>query len=118
MFIFDFGTELYVWTGQQSLSSKRKAAFHLAEMLYKQKFECDSNINPMDPKRTVQESSKPAVYRDAEGAVCARPAWTLYGKLHEKAETLLFQEKFFDWPDPTKIIKMKGHVSSGEVQEV
>ena len=33
----------------------------------------------------------------------------------EGAESILFREKFTDWPEPGRIIKMKGHVSSGEV---
>ena len=33
----------------------------------------------------------------------------------EGAESILFREKFCDWPEPGRIIKMKGHVSSGEV---
>ena len=107
-----------MWTGQQSLSNKRKIAFHLAEMLYKQQFDCEGVVSPVDPRRPMKRSSSLPVYRDAEGKQCGRPTWTLFARLHEKAETLLFQEKFFDWPDPTKIIKMKGHISSGEIAEV
>jgi supervillin len=120
VFVFDFGSELYVWTGQQSLSNKRKVAFHLAEMLYKQQFDCsDGVVSPIEPRRAMKRSqSSQPVYHDAEGKKCGRPKWTLFAKLHEKAETLLFQEKFFDWPDPTKIIRMKGHISSGEIPEV
>lgn len=108
-----------MWTGQQSLSATRKVAFHLAQMLYKQQFDSDSTVTPIDPRRPLKrpQASK-LVYHDVNGNECGRPRWTLFARLHEKAETLLFQEKFFDWPDPTKIIKMKGHISSGEVKEV
>lgn len=30
----------------------------------------------------------------------------------------MFREKFADWPEPGRIIKMKGHESSGEVIKV
>lgn len=32
--------------------------------------------------------------------------------MSEGAESILFREKFGDWPEPGRIIKMKGHVSS------
>ena len=34
----------------------------------------------------------------------------------EGTESILFREKFADWPEPGRIIKMKGHVSSGEAK--
>ena len=34
-------------------------------------------------------------------------------RLSEGAESILFREKFGDWPEPGRIIKMKGHASSG-----
>ena len=36
-------------------------------------------------------------------------------KVNENTEGILFREKFTDWPEPNRIIKMKGHISSGEV---
>lgn len=36
-------------------------------------------------------------------------------RITENAESILFREKFCDWPEPGRIIKMKGHISSGEV---
>ena len=36
-------------------------------------------------------------------------------KVNEGTEGILFREKFTDWPEPNRIIKMKGHISSGEV---
>ena len=36
-------------------------------------------------------------------------------RVNEGIESILFREKFTDWPEPGTIIKMKGHISSGEV---
>lgn len=36
-------------------------------------------------------------------------------RMSEGAESILFREKFVDWPEPGRIIKMKGHVSSGPI---
>ena len=106
VFVFDFGSELYVWNGQQSLSGKRKTVFAMAKQLYDEPFKVNGLYDSVFPYGKADS--------DVE-SVKARPAWTLFAQLHEKAETILFREKFLDWPDPTKIIKMKGHPSSGEV---
>ena len=47
-----------------------------------------------------------------------RPSWALFARVNEGSETILFREKFADWPEPGRIIKMKGHESSGEVIKV
>ena len=46
---------------------------------------------------------------------CERPSWALFVRLNEGSETVLFREKFADWPDESRIIKMKGHSTTEKV---
>ena len=65
---------------------------------------------------TRRKSSKTAP--TIKGAIQPRPSWALFRKVTEGAESILFREKFIDWPEPGRIIKMKGHESSGETIKV
>lgn len=36
-----------------------------------------------------------------------RPDWTIFGKINQNMETILFREKFGDWPDSARLIGVK-----------
>jgi len=36
-----------------------------------------------------------------------RPAWSLFGKISQNGETVPFREKFIDWPDALRLIRVK-----------
>ncbi|XP_023931088.1 supervillin-like [Lingula anatina] len=102
IFVYDFGPEMYVWLGKNMPFDKRKIAIKLARQIWDQGYdysECD--INPFSPLRSEEDGGAPA-------KADKRPDWSLFGKITQNMETILFKEKFLDWPDPARIITVKG----------
>ncbi|CAM1309576.1 SVIL (predicted) [Pycnogonum litorale] len=97
VFVFDFGTELYVWQGKLSATNQRRISVQLAKELWNQGYDYSScEFNPIYP----MSNSKPKC--DEE-----RPNWALLAKINQHMETVLFKEKFFNWPNEDLTNKSK-----------
>lgn len=120
VFVFDFYTELYVWIGRVSLGCLRRQGATLAKNLFDKGYlplQPEVPNGPSPPSSRKRSGQADRVQRPKNG--CRhRPSWALFSKIAEGAETFLFKEKFADWPEPGRIIKLKGHVSSGEILQV
>ncbi|KAI9563176.1 hypothetical protein GHT06_010634 [Daphnia sinensis] len=100
--VFDFGSEMYVWSGKMTPLEVRKRAMQLAKELWDQGYDyTECAINPVFQKATSEEQSKGQ----------QRPSWALLRSAKQHMEPVLFREKFFDWPDKSGLIKVKSQDS-------
>ncbi|KAG0713101.1 Supervillin [Chionoecetes opilio] len=96
--VMDFGSELYIWAGKRGCGDERRLGVALGRELWEEEYdysECD--INPIMPMMPVSQAKLTG----------SRPAWGLCAKLTENVETILFKEKFIDWPDLAQQSRIK-----------
>lgn len=103
--VLDFGSEMYVWSGKTAPISEKKIALQLAKDLWSEGYNySDCGMCPLNVASILGK-------RDEEKSVSlksnSRPEWALFAKLTQHRETILFKEKFLDWPDFSRIIKVK-----------
>ena len=94
--VFDFGSEMYVWSGKMAPLELRKTALELARhQLWDAGYDySECAINPIAQKQG--------------GKSTQRPPWAVLKTVKQHMEPVLFQSKFTDWPhDSGQIIKVK-----------
>lgn len=96
--VFDFGSELYVWNGKNASTDDKRAAMRLAQEHFDASNAADyaqCYLNPINYAAIVgRRESTTYAKRCAQ-----RPEWCMLGKITQNMETVLFKEKFSDWPE-------------------
>ncbi|RXG71357.1 Supervillin, partial [Armadillidium vulgare] len=97
--VFDFGSELYLWSGKRAPLVEKKKGTALLKELWKEKYDySDCDVNPIFP---------PVDLGHMTDVVGLRPSWCICAKITENVETILFKEKFLDWPDTAQQHRIK-----------
>ena len=91
--VFDFGSEVYVYNGKNAPFETRKIGARLGQELWCSGWDYSECL--MNP---VYGLKRDLVREET------RPAWTVLGRINSCMETILFGEKFLDWPDKTRVI--------------
>ncbi|CAG7834921.1 unnamed protein product [Allacma fusca] len=104
--VFDFGSEMYVWSGSKADPLLKKTANQLAKKLFDEGYDFE-DIDPLCSPIGVG-------LKDSQ-----RPSWCFLKKINQHMEPILFIEKFFDWPDDSgRLIKVqKQRSSDGSIKE-
>ncbi len=92
--VIDFGGEAYVWSGKSAPFELRRAGANLVKQVWSEGFDY-SDVGKAHPLLGTAELRGP------------RPAWGVAGKVSQHMETVLFREKFVDWPDDAKPLRLR-----------
>ena len=137
---------MYVWVGKKTNSSQRQIIQKLAAQKFEEGYHqlnfADNHALPASKIRSLNMETGPHVSRrmstqaGRRGSMkqrraapdqsrfqttekVPRPPHAVLCQLFEGSEWVVFKEKFCDWPDESRIIRMKGGPEScGEVTKV
>lgn len=107
--VFNFGGEIYVWNGKNADNNEKRAAIKLAQEQFQAPYDysmCD--LSPLN--YSIIAGDRLIARQQKSGKI--RPDWCLLAKVTQHMETVLFREKFMDWPDIT--VEFKDDVQLGE----
>ncbi|XP_011862595.1 PREDICTED: supervillin-like isoform X2 [Vollenhovia emeryi] len=107
--VFDFGTEMYIWSGKEISADKKKLATRLATEMWNNGYDySECTVCPISATRMIGNQKSDSRTNPPAKMAKSRPKWCLLAKLTQHVETILFREKFLDWPNVTGAVKTRG----------
>ncbi|XP_029170623.1 supervillin-like isoform X2 [Nylanderia fulva] len=105
--VFDFGTEMYIWSGKGVTTDKKKLATRLATEMWNDGYDySECTACPINATRII--GNRKSASSSEKKSAKSRPDWCLLAKLTQHVETILFREKFLDWPNVSSVTKARG----------
>lgn len=92
--VFNFGSEVYIWNGKNADIDARRAAIRLAHEQFSKDYNYEMcELNPLKFSQMAGDRNEAQVEKSE-----TIPEWSILAKVTQHMETILFQEKFTDWP--------------------
>lgn len=109
VYVFDFGSEVYVWNGRNAGVYEKKYGMLLAKQLFDSGYDYTNCIlTPVKCQYNYRNNfNESNIYVDEFFKSTSRPSWTLLGRVSQNVETILFKEKFYDWPSESTSPSLK-----------
>lgn len=102
--VFNFGAEVYVWNGKNAKQEDKRVAMKLAQEFFAAEIGDSYSACDISPINFSQFAGHRHIVGDvvrrSDGA--ARRDWCLLARINQHMETVLFTEKFLDWPEEVK----------------
>jgi len=93
--VFDFGSEMYIWSGSRADPQLKRTGTSLACEMFEDSYNFSEVGHEFSPLGSLIIGDK-------------RPPWCWLKRVTHHMEPILFIEKFFDWPDDSgKLIRVK-----------
>lgn len=115
--LFNFGSEVYVWNGKNATAEAKRGALRLTQELFSNAYDYEMcELNPLNFSQMcgARQTQGGSTKQPKSGAT--KPDWCILAKMTQHMETILFREKFLDWPEYERDELEKNYLLNGHRQ--